>query len=230
MLCRQTDTFSVKLIDKHSLHLFHKIENLLDDEEPLPLADMDTELDLMMESEPLAPNQTNSSHSTADSDLQSTPSKNTPVDLFSSLDLNEMMPSRPLIQISTPKVSSSTTTAPTHTQAQLSEFDPLIPKDWMMSFDSPAPLHKSDSISSLPAKTTAAPHSKTSTPSAAVKKMAGVGGDVVSLLDNFDPATPKSTLLYSQKDMDALKQSLQEKVAFYPHLLLLMPHRFLTIV
>ena len=182
---------------------------------------MDTELDLMMESAPLEPNQTDSSNSTADADSHSTPSKQTPVDLFTSLDLNEMMPSRPLIQISTPKVSSSTsttTTAPAHTQAQLSEFDPLIPKDWMMSFDSPAPLQKSESISSLPAaKISAAPHSKTSTPMAVAKKIAGVGGEVVSLLDNFDPATPKSTLIYSQKDMDALKQSLQEKVHFINH-------------
>ena len=66
------------------------------------------------------------------------------------------------------------------------EFDPLIPKDWMMSFDSPS-VPRSDSIPSFPV--------------------------VPSLLDSIDPvASPRSIVKYNQRDLDGLRNELQEKV------------------
>jgi hypothetical protein len=66
------------------------------------------------------------------------------------------------------------------------EFDPLIPKDWMMSFDSPS-VPRSDSVPSFPT--------------------------VPSLLDTLEPvASPRSVVKFNQRDLDNLKQELEEKV------------------
>ncbi|KAI8902272.1 hypothetical protein BC833DRAFT_426896 [Globomyces pollinis-pini] len=70
-------------------------------------------------------------------------------------------------------------------QNQHVEFDPLIPQDWMMSFESPT-------TSKLPEHGHHAP-----TPP-------------VSLLDTFEPmASPKSAIRYSQHDVDKQLQALR---------------------
>jgi hypothetical protein len=66
------------------------------------------------------------------------------------------------------------------------EFDPLIPKDWMMSFDSPS-VPRSDSVPTYPT--------------------------VPSLLDALEPvASPRSVVKFNQRDLDNVKQELEEKV------------------
>jgi hypothetical protein len=123
-------------------------------------------------------------------DIESTMSS---VDIFSNQTqddfLTQMMGAKP----SGGMVTSST-----------SEFDPLVPKDWMMSFDSPAPLSKSESMASLK------PNGLLGTPTVSSSRStihASTNG--ASLIDAFEPmSTPKSSLKYSQRDLDMMKNDL----------------------
>jgi hypothetical protein len=75
-------------------------------------------------------------------------------------------------------------------QSLHSEFDPLIPKDWMMSFDSPS-VPRNDSGMFTNTEHVTAP----------------------SLLDVVDPvASPRSILKYSIRDVDEMKKELQSQV------------------
>jgi hypothetical protein len=180
---------------------------LLDEEEPFQLEELD---DGLVDSAPIqsAPFSLDfpSREPFQKQSIISTPTKSHNYD-FDSLEIDSSKKTQPLIHISTPSATAPvvSSTAPQSHNVQLSEFDPLIPKDWMMSFDSPAPLLKSESTYSLNQKTKGS-ISIDSTPAGKMQESHG------SLLDNFDPATPQSTIIYSQKDMDLLKHQLQEKV------------------
>ncbi|KAJ3312003.1 hypothetical protein HDV04_003499, partial [Boothiomyces sp. JEL0838] len=72
------------------------------------------------------------------------------------------------------------------------EFDPLIPKDWMMSFDSPNPVNKAKDIT------------LSSNSTATEQKM--------SLLDSFEPmSSPNSAFRYNKHDLDRLEKELTFK-------------------
>ncbi|KAJ3271913.1 Transforming acidic coiled-coil-containing protein 2 [Terramyces sp. JEL0728] len=79
-----------------------------------------------------------------------------------------------------------------HLQSKLTlEFDPLIPKDWMMSFDSPNPVQKVKGISA-------------SQPTAPEHKL--------SLLDTFEPmSSPNSAFRYNKHDLDRLERDITTK-------------------
>ncbi|KAJ3251528.1 hypothetical protein HK103_002274 [Boothiomyces macroporosus] len=76
------------------------------------------------------------------------------------------------------------------------EFDPLIPKDWMMSFDSPNPVNKAKDIT------------LSSNSTATEQKM--------SLLDSFEPmSSPNSAFRYNKHDLDRLEKDLTFKVTSF---------------
>ncbi|KAJ3364335.1 Transforming acidic coiled-coil-containing protein 2 [Kappamyces sp. JEL0680] len=142
----------------------------------------------------------------AEADLQ-TPVK--PTSTFSLLD--ETLPALAIDDEPSPNSMDFLSDANTGSHAAVSskpatltsEFDPLIPKDWMMSFDSPAPLSKSDSFASL----------RTASQSAAdAPSSAAPPGMASSLLDSFEPlSTPKSALKYSQRDIDLHAMQLRSE-------------------
>lgn len=105
-------------------------------------------------------------------------------------------------EYTSPIASPPNTKQPSQSYDDLREFDPLVPKDWMMSFnDNGNNMMSFDSPVNQQRNNSNTPSVKTN------------NNQSTSLLDSLDPlSTPKSLVRFSERDVEEMKKQWSVKV------------------